>query len=90
MREKNDDPEPIATVSSPPVPPRRKSQDKLKVENKENRNSMSEAVIKVGSWLIVLLIFLVKHTRTTVIDIVILVQFIAKITFSVSSFTISI
>ncbi|XP_011644803.1 uncharacterized protein LOC105431963 isoform X2 [Pogonomyrmex barbatus] len=50
VREKNDDPESIASVSSPPVPPRRKSQDKLKVENKENvdrnRNSSSEAVIK--------------------------------------------
>ncbi|XP_024872699.1 ankyrin repeat domain-containing protein SOWAHB isoform X3 [Temnothorax curvispinosus] len=52
VREKNDDSESVgvASVSSPPVPPRRKSQDKLKVENKENvdrnRNSTSEAVIK--------------------------------------------
>ncbi|XP_011160241.1 ankyrin repeat domain-containing protein SOWAHB [Solenopsis invicta] len=42
--------EPGASASSPPVPPRRKSQDKLKVENKENvdknRNSTSETVIK--------------------------------------------
>lgn len=60
-REKNDDLESVASVSSvvppvPPVPPRRKSQDKLK-ENKENvdrnRNSTSEAVIKVGSSLII-------------------------------------
>ncbi|TGZ51248.1 Ankyrin repeat domain-containing protein 56 [Temnothorax longispinosus] len=55
MREKNDDSESVgvASVSSPPVPPRRKSQDKLKVENKENvdrnRNSTSEAVIKMVS-----------------------------------------
>ncbi|XP_077257122.1 ankyrin repeat domain-containing protein SOWAHC-like isoform X1 [Temnothorax americanus] len=52
MREKNDDSESVgvASMSSPPVPPRRKSQDKLKVENKENvdrnRNSTSETVIK--------------------------------------------
>lgn len=42
-------------VSSPPVPPRRKSQDKLKTENKENveknRRSSSEAVIKVGLYI---------------------------------------
>ncbi|XP_018338218.1 PREDICTED: ankyrin repeat domain-containing protein SOWAHB isoform X3 [Trachymyrmex septentrionalis] len=48
-REKNDDSEPSSSMS-PPVPPRRKSQDKLKVENKENvdrnRNSSLEAVIK--------------------------------------------
>ncbi|KAL0105443.1 hypothetical protein PUN28_016835 [Cardiocondyla obscurior] len=48
-RDKNDNMESVATVSSPPVPPRRKSQDKLKVENKENvdrnRNS-SETSIK--------------------------------------------
>ncbi|XP_018301397.1 ankyrin repeat domain-containing protein SOWAHB isoform X1 [Mycetomoellerius zeteki] len=47
--EKNDDSEPSSSMS-PPVPPRRKSQDKLKVENKENvdrnRNSSLEAVIK--------------------------------------------
>lgn len=40
-----------ASVSSPPVPPRRKSQDKLKLENKENieknTRGSSEAVIKV-------------------------------------------
>lgn len=40
-----------ASVSSPPVPPRRKSQDKLKLENKENieKNTRAslEAVIKV-------------------------------------------
>ncbi|XP_029156939.1 ankyrin repeat domain-containing protein SOWAHC isoform X2 [Nylanderia fulva] len=38
------------SVSSPPVPPRRKSQDKLKLENKENvdknKSGVSEAVIK--------------------------------------------
>nr|XP_033328359.1 ankyrin repeat domain-containing protein SOWAHB isoform X3 [Megalopta genalis] len=36
------------STSSPPVPPRRKSQDKIKIENKENvdRNRGSEAVIK--------------------------------------------
>ncbi|XP_011056023.1 PREDICTED: ankyrin repeat domain-containing protein SOWAHB isoform X2 [Acromyrmex echinatior] len=49
-REKNDESEPSSSMSSPPVPPRRKSQDKLKVENKENvdrnRNSSLEAVIK--------------------------------------------
>ncbi|KAG5344599.1 SWAHC protein, partial [Acromyrmex charruanus] len=48
--EKNDESEPSSSMSSPPVPPRRKSQDKLKVENKENvdrnRNSSLEAVIK--------------------------------------------
>ncbi|EFN78543.1 Ankyrin repeat domain-containing protein 56 [Harpegnathos saltator] len=42
--------EPSASVSSPPVPPRRKSQDKLKLENKENieknARGSSEAVIK--------------------------------------------
>lgn len=39
------------STSSPPVPPRRKSQDKIKIENKENvdRNKGgSEAVIKVS------------------------------------------
>lgn len=40
-----------ASVSSPPVPPRRKSQDKLKTENKENvdrnKSGFSESVIKV-------------------------------------------
>lgn len=39
-------------MPSPPVPPRRKSQDKIKIENKENvdRNrGGSEAVIKVSS-----------------------------------------
>ncbi|XP_036138574.1 ankyrin repeat domain-containing protein SOWAHC isoform X2 [Monomorium pharaonis] len=51
IRVKNDDLESSASaVSSPPVPPRRKSQDKLKVENKENvdrnRNGIPEAVIK--------------------------------------------
>ncbi|XP_011258551.1 ankyrin repeat domain-containing protein SOWAHB isoform X3 [Camponotus floridanus] len=39
-----------ASVSSPPVPPRRKSQDKLKTENKENvdrnKSGFSESVIK--------------------------------------------
>ncbi|XP_020283155.1 uncharacterized protein LOC109854464 [Pseudomyrmex gracilis] len=46
----NDSSESYETMSSPPVPPRRKSQDKLKTENKENidknRGSSSEAVIK--------------------------------------------
>lgn len=40
------------STSSPPIPPRRKSQDKIKIENKENvdRNrGGSEAVIKVCS-----------------------------------------
>ena len=44
------------STSSPPVPPRRKSQDKIKIENKENvdRNrGGSEAVIKVCSFLFV-------------------------------------
>ncbi|KMQ94970.1 ankyrin repeat domain-containing protein 56 [Lasius niger] len=40
----------IVSVSSPPVPPRRKSQDKLKMENKENvdknKSGSSEVVIK--------------------------------------------
>lgn len=58
--EKNDDSEPSSSMS-PPVPPRRKSQDKLKVENKENvdrnRNSSLEAVIKVDSPLIILSIY---------------------------------
>ncbi|XP_078041654.1 uncharacterized protein LOC144472437 isoform X2 [Augochlora pura] len=37
------------STSSPPVPPRRKSQDKIKIENKENvdKNRGSEAVIKI-------------------------------------------
>lgn len=47
----NDNSEVSTSVSSPPVPPRRKSQDKFKVENKENvdknRGSFSEAAIKV-------------------------------------------
>ncbi|XP_072767642.1 uncharacterized protein [Anoplolepis gracilipes] len=49
--QKNDNPDASsASVSSPPVPPRRKSQDKLKLENKENvdrnKSGFSEAAIK--------------------------------------------
>lgn len=43
------------STSSPPVPPRRKSQDKIKIENKENvdkNKGGSEAVIKVSICLI--------------------------------------
>ncbi|XP_067203836.1 ankyrin repeat domain-containing protein SOWAHC isoform X1 [Linepithema humile] len=47
---RNDNSEVGTSMSSPPVPPRRKSQDKFKVENKENvdknRGSFSEAAIK--------------------------------------------
>ncbi|XP_050462821.1 ankyrin repeat domain-containing protein SOWAHB isoform X2 [Cataglyphis hispanica] len=47
--QKNDNPD-ASSASVPPVPPRRKSQDKLKMENKENvdknKNGFSETVIK--------------------------------------------
>jgi len=74
-REKNDDSETGASVSSPPVPPRRKSQDKLKVENKENvdrnRNSSSEAIIKVGFSLLSYLHLVFLRKYFCVIDIAI-------------------
>lgn len=48
--QKNDNPD-TSSSSVPPVPPRRKSQDKLKLENKENvdknKSGFSETVIKV-------------------------------------------
>ncbi|XP_070169124.1 ankyrin repeat domain-containing protein SOWAHA-like [Polyergus mexicanus] len=47
--QKNDNPD-ASNASVPPVPPRRKSQDKLKLENKENvdknKSGFSETVIK--------------------------------------------
>ncbi|RLU17573.1 hypothetical protein DMN91_009809 [Ooceraea biroi] len=44
----DDNSEPGASVSSPPVPPRRKSQDKLKMENKENIDKIATGVLDVA------------------------------------------
>lgn len=90
----NDSSESYETMSSPPVPPRRKSQDKLKTENKENidknRGSSSEAVIKVRSFFIHIKHFLETLLQMLAIFIDIIVSHLwrnAEITCHVQLYT---
>lgn len=68
--QKNDNPD-ASSASVPPVPPRRKSQDKLKMENKENvdknKSGFSETVIKVRF----LSISIVDHWMNAAIGVII-------------------